>query len=90
MIKSFNDLEVNKLSYTLVMEIFQTSRNFPKEETQNRISLAKDCGYLTEKEYLNFQEKPDHVGKMLTKLHQNWETKKDYYTRNFEHRVSNI
>jgi four helix bundle protein len=32
MIKSFKDLEVPKLSYELVMEIFHRTRNFPKEE----------------------------------------------------------
>ena len=32
MIKSVSDLEVYKLSYQLAMEIFNVSRNFPKEE----------------------------------------------------------
>lgn len=122
MIKSFNDLEVYKLSYALAMDIFKITRKFPKEElysltsqivrssrsvsanivegwskrhyenkfkvhlidalgsageTQNWISFAKDCGYLTQEEYLKFEDTLDHIGKMLTKLHQNWETKKD-------------
>lgn len=45
-------------------------------ETQNWIHFAKDCGYLTEQEYLKFDDQLDHIGKMLTKLHQNWENKK--------------
>src|SRR5688572_22103116 len=44
-------------------------------ETQNWISFAKDCGYLTEKDFLVYQDQLDHIGKMLTKLHQNWESK---------------
>lgn len=120
MIKSFNDLEVYKLSYQVAMDLFKASRNFPKEElysltsqlvrssrsisanivegwskrhyenkfkvhlidslgsageTQNWILFAKDCGYLSESEYKKFEEQLDHIGRMLTKLHQNWETK---------------
>ncbi len=119
MIKSFRDLEVYTLSYEVAMELFRTSRKFPKEElysltsqlvrssrsisaniaegwskrfyenkfklhlidslgstgeTQNWISFARDCGYITESEYKLFL---DHVGRMLTKLHQNWQTKED-------------
>ena len=44
-------------------------------ETQNWISFAKDCGYLQQEEFLKYEEQLDHIGKMLTKLHQNWETK---------------
>jgi len=44
-------------------------------ETQNWISFAKDCEYLTPEEFLKFEGQLDHIGKMLTKLHQNWETK---------------
>jgi four helix bundle protein len=32
MIKSFNDLEVYKLSYQVAMDLFRVSRSFPKEE----------------------------------------------------------
>ena len=32
MIKTIHDLEVYKLSYKLAMEVFQLTRNFPKEE----------------------------------------------------------
>ena len=32
MIKSYNDLEVYKLSYNLAMDIFLLSKKFPKEE----------------------------------------------------------
>jgi len=44
-------------------------------ETQNWIQFAKDCGYLNEEEYIKYEDQLDHIGKMLTKLHQNWETK---------------
>lgn len=119
-IKSYNDLEVYKLSYSLAMDVFRISKSFPKEElysltsqvvrssrsisanivegwskryyenkfkvhlidalgstgeTQNWISFAKDCGYLNSEEHLKLSDQLDHVGRMLTKLHQNWETK---------------
>ncbi len=119
-IKSYNDLEVYKLSYSLAMDVFKVSKSFPKEElysltsqvvrssrsisanivegwskryyenkfkvhlidalgstgeTQNWISFAKDCGYLNSEEHLKLADQLDHVGRMLTKLHQNWETK---------------
>lgn len=38
MIKSFKDLEVYNLSYTLAMEIFILTRKFPKEETYSLTS----------------------------------------------------
>lgn len=44
-------------------------------ETQNWILFARDCGYLTNEEFLKFESKLDHIGRMLSKLHQNWETK---------------
>ncbi len=46
-------------------------------ETQNWIRFAKDCGYIKEEEYLNYEGQLNHIGKMLTELHQNWETKHD-------------
>lgn len=119
MIKSFKDLEVYNLSYTLAMEIFFLTKKFPKEEvysltsqiirssrsissnivegwakrtyenkfkvqlidalgstaeTQNWILFAKDCGYITVEEFELFNSKLDTIGKMLTKLHQNWKS----------------
>ena len=119
MIKSFRDLEVYNLSYTLAMEIFILTRKFPKEETysltsqiirssrsissnlvegwakrtyenkfklqlvdalgsaaetQNWILFAKDCGYITVEEFELFNNKLDTIGKMLTKLNQNWKS----------------
>lgn len=119
MIKSFKDLEVYNLSYTMAMEIFFLTRKFPKEEvysltsqiirssrsissnivegwakrtyenkfkvqlvdalgssaeTQNWILFAKDCGYITVEEFELFNNKLDIIGKMLTKLHQNWKS----------------
>ncbi len=44
-------------------------------ESQNWISFALDCGYISNEEFKSFENKFDHIGKMLTKLHQNWETK---------------
>lgn len=44
-------------------------------ETQNWLSFAKDCGYLNPEVYLKLADELDHIGRMLTKLHQNWETK---------------
>lgn len=120
MIKSYQDLEVWKLSFEFAMEIFGISRNFPKDEaysltsqlvrssrsisanicegwakrqfenvfkqhlihalgsnaeTQNWILFAKECGYLKEEEYQRLIQKIDTIGKMITKLHQNWVTK---------------
>jgi four helix bundle protein len=43
-------------------------------ETQNWIQFAKDCNYLNEKDYQSLTGKLDQIGKMLTKLHQNWKT----------------
>jgi four helix bundle protein len=120
MIKSYEDLEVWKLSFELAMDIFTTTKSFPKEEvysltsqlvrssrsisanisegwakrqfenvfkqhlihalgsnaeTQNWILFAKECGYLKEEEYQLLTQKIDTIGKMITKLHQNWITK---------------
>ncbi len=120
MIKSYEDLDVWKLSFELAMDIFATTRSFPKEEvysltsqlvrssrsisanisegwakrqfenvfkqhlihalgsnaeTQNWILFAKECGYLNEEEYQRLIQKIETIGKMITKLHQNWITK---------------
>jgi len=117
MIKSYNDLEVYKMSYELAMDIFNLTRNFPKEEiysltsqvvrssrsvsanisegwakreyenifrnhiisalgssaeTENWLRFAKDCKYITQEEYTNLIDKNNIIGKMLTKLNQNW------------------
>lgn len=119
MIRSYNDLDVYQLSYSLAMEIFELSKKFPKEElysltsqiirssrsissnivegwakrtyenkfklhlidalgssaeTQNWIRFAKDCNYITPEVFDTLNNKLDHVGKMLTKLHQNWKS----------------
>lgn len=44
-------------------------------EIQNWISFAKDCNYIGEDEFNSLTEKLDHIGRMITKLHQNWKTK---------------
>ncbi|HKK43926.1 MAG TPA: four helix bundle protein [Balneolaceae bacterium] len=43
-------------------------------ETENWIHFANDCGYLTKKEAEGFINRIEVIGKMLTKLHQNWQT----------------
>ena len=43
-------------------------------ETENWISFAKDCKYISETEYQSLIEKIQSTGKMLNKLHQNWKT----------------
>ena len=117
MIKSYKDLEVYRLSFELAMEIFELSRNFPKEEvysltsqivrlsrsvsanitegwakrryenefkrhlvyslgsaaeTETWIKFSMECGYISEEQSKLLTEKVNTVGKMLTKLHQNW------------------
>jgi len=43
-------------------------------ETQNWILFAKDCGYINNEEFVLFNDKIEQIGRMLTKLHQNWKT----------------
>ena len=43
-------------------------------ETQNWISFSKDCGYISEQQFDEYSSKLEHIGKMLTKLHQNWKS----------------
>jgi four helix bundle protein len=43
-------------------------------ETQNWILFAKDCNYISTEEYQLYFEKLDQIGRMLTKLHQNWKS----------------
>jgi four helix bundle protein len=43
-------------------------------ETQNWIRFAKDCNYITSDTYHSYYSKLDQIGKMLTKLHQNWKS----------------
>lgn len=50
-------------------------------ECQNWISFALDCGYISIDEFKYFEEKFDHIGRMPTKLHQNWEMKQTSYQR---------
>jgi len=41
-------------------------------ETVNWILFARDCNYITQEQFDSLNEKLESVGKMLTKLHQNW------------------
>lgn len=43
-------------------------------ETKNWINFAKDCNYLDEEEFNEFGKELEIIGKMLTKLHQNWKS----------------
>ena len=45
-------------------------------ETQNWISFCKDCGYISEQQFNEYSSNIDQIGKMLTKLHQNWKESK--------------
>lgn len=119
MIKSYKDLDVYNLSYELAMDIFEISKQFPKEEkfsltsqivrssrsvsanitegwakreyenhfkqhlihalgsnaeTENWLRFALDCDYISTDKANALNSKIDQVGKMLTKLHQNWQT----------------
>ncbi|MBO6524929.1 MAG: four helix bundle protein [Balneolaceae bacterium] len=119
MIKSYKDLEVYCLSFELAMEIFELTRNFPKEEvysltsqivrssrsvsanitegwakrrcenefkrhliyalgstaeTERWIKISLECGYISKEKSKSLTEKVNVVGKMLTKLDQNWRT----------------
>lgn len=41
-------------------------------ETENWLKFAFDCKYILEKDFNEKIEQIDVIGKMLTKLHQNW------------------
>lgn len=41
-------------------------------ETQNWMNFARDCEYLTDNEFNDFEKELEVIGKMLTKLHQKW------------------
>jgi four helix bundle protein len=41
-------------------------------ETENWLRFAKDCNYITDPEADRLNTKLEQIGKMLTKLHQNW------------------
>jgi four helix bundle protein len=43
-------------------------------ETENWISFAKDCNYITEEQFDLMKGTLESISKMLTKLHQNWST----------------
>lgn len=43
-------------------------------ETEDWLNYAIACNYLTEEEHLKLIEKNNKVGRMLTKLYQNWKS----------------
>ena len=43
-------------------------------ETENWLSFAHDCEYITKTEFQQYQDNLNSIGKMLTRLHQNWKT----------------
>lgn len=62
-------------------------------ETENWLSFAKDCEYIAEPEFEQYQKEITPIGKMLTKLHQNWKTilmKFQPLTSNFPHPPSKV
>ncbi len=56
-------------------------------ETQNWILFTKDCGYITVEEFESFNDRLEQIGRMLTKLHQNW--KSNLPASNIQHPTSN-
>lgn len=119
MIKSFKDLEVHKAAFSLAMDIFWRTRNFPKEEvysltsqivrssrsvsanisegwgkryyeavfkqqlvsalgsnaeTEDWLDYALACKYLSDEEHFEMIKKNNMIGRMLTKLYQNWKS----------------
>lgn len=43
-------------------------------ETETWIKFSLECGYITEEQEKILSKKVNSVGKMLTKLHQNWKS----------------
>jgi four helix bundle protein len=41
-------------------------------ETQDWLDYALACNYIDKEEHSTFSKKNDRIGKMLTKLYQNW------------------
>jgi len=42
-------------------------------ETENWLKFALECKYITNSDFDKFTKEIDEIGKMLTKLHQNWQ-----------------
>ncbi|MDT0293166.1 four helix bundle protein [Mesonia ostreae] len=43
-------------------------------ETQDWLDYALECKYLNKEEHSEFSKKNSQIGKMLTKLYQNWKS----------------
>lgn len=43
-------------------------------ETENWLDFAYECNYLSSDDYKSLKKEIDQIGKMLTKLHQNWKS----------------
>tara|TARA_Y100001949_G_C15822166_1_gene258248 strand:- start:121 stop:489 length:369 start_codon:yes stop_codon:yes gene_type:complete len=43
-------------------------------ETQNWLLFAFECKYINQPTFEKFDQELDEIGKMLTKLHQNWKS----------------
>ncbi|MFT7030151.1 MAG: four helix bundle protein [Marinoscillum sp.] len=43
-------------------------------ETENWLDFASECKYIDEKTHQVLKSEIDEIGKMLTKLHQNWKS----------------
>lgn len=59
-------VHVKKFKLHLIDALGSTS------ETQDWISFAKDCGYISNDEFDAYVDRLDRIGKMLFKLHKNW------------------
>ena len=48
-------------------------------ETQTWLNFSRDCKYLADNIFENFDRELNEISKMITKLHQNWKSKKSNF-----------
>lgn len=121
-IRTCKDLKVYQAAYKLAMEVFEVTKEFPKEETYSMtdqirrssrsvainiregfakrkyenvfirhlndalgsaeeargwLVFARDCKYITEKEYIMLDDSYDELNAMLFTLMNNWQNYSD-------------